>query len=605
MLEVIFMSIKLTKRQNKIIDILKKANRPISANDLAERLSVSLRTIRYDLNEIDVYAATKYSGIALEKVPGVGITISKTGKGGRTEPVAYHDFINFSDELREYIIVFLLSMSQTYLTSEQISELLDVSKSTVVNQINKCNDTLTKHHLRILGRRKYGYKIVGSERSLFNYFIQKLKRFSQLDFSKMIFSESENLGILYDENDLNHICKKIIDVFHCVIMDIDTLFMILLIILHRNHLMFELNPSQYLESPPLINKLESCIEQRVHPQLQSIFIYVINRFTDYIPTNDDETVNVDAIDGLIGAVSKRFPAVMSEKQNLRSDLINHFRLTLNRIELGINENNELLSQIKVKYYEMFETIKENIHILESAHNMYLSEDEIGFMTLYFVRAIDKHNETMESNVLIICNTGRGAAKLLSSRFINNIPEVHVLGIGAPEIIDNFMKDNQEIHLIISTIPLDNDLRHIVVSPLLSAKEIQHIRDALYEIRKNNIRIDNSVDFSGRVIIKSNKFNDANAEETAEIILETVLLYDSIKIQDNNLNQLAGMLTHITMSIPRWYAHQFILTNDFENYAEKYPYQVHLIREYLKKIERIIEVSIPLEEAFAILRYIVY
>lgn len=96
---------------------------------------------------------------------------------------------------------------------------------------------------------------------------------------------------------------------------------------------------------------------------------------------------------------------------------------------------------------------------------YVLADEIGYLVTYFAIALDKLIQR-SFNVLIVCSSGMGSAKMLASRVEQEIPEITVKKVTS--IIDMERLDLTHFNLILSTVSLEIQGHDFLrVSPLLS------------------------------------------------------------------------------------------------------------------------------------------
>ena len=95
---------------------------------------------------------------------------------------------------------------------------------------------------------------------------------------------------------------------------------------------------------------------------------------------------------------------------------------------------------------------------------------------------------MKNNVykaVVVCGTGLGTAKLLSSRIANRFPNIKILATLASRQIKEYV-DHKELDLIISTVPTDaKNIPQIIVNPLLLDEDVAKILKFLSTNRPKN------------------------------------------------------------------------------------------------------------------------
>ena len=56
----------------------------------------------------------------------------------------------------------------------------------------------------------------------------------------------------------------------------------------------------------------------------------------------------------------------------------------------------------------------------------IDEDECGFITLYYLNYLENTKNKKSIKVILVCNSGVGATKLLSTKIKNNFPAIEIV-----------------------------------------------------------------------------------------------------------------------------------------------------------------------------------
>ncbi|MBQ1477554.1 MAG: PRD domain-containing protein, partial [Erysipelotrichaceae bacterium] len=224
----------------------------------------------------------------------------------------------------------------------------------------------------------------------------------------------------------------------------------------------------------------------------------------------------------------------------------------------------------------------------------------------------------------VCNTGRSASKLLATRLINNLPNIHIVSMNSLFNIQNDPSILDNVDFIISTIPIPNiEKPHIVISPLLQKGELERVRESIW-LSKNEKLPAASVDKAATTLVEpylryqdadqflKGGFENALPYQTMTLLGEASMdLFDLISrlypkgIPANKYSNVSGIFAHVLMSVPRWQRGEFIEPFDYENLSEQYPEECRIISEYLDTQSKKFSVFIPEAEMIAILRYYIY
>lgn len=179
-------------------------------------------------------------------------------------------------------------------------------------------------------------------------------------------------------------------------------------------------------------------------------------------------------------------------ERLPSELSAHLQPTLGRLRAGIPIENPLLSDFQNSYADIYEACEAGTSALSSAYDLpAFPATEIGFITIYFAMAMDRRRKLAKKiSVMIVCPTGIGSSRLLSSSLRQEYPDLDIRGTTSAFDIDPEQLEASGVDLIISTVKLDTTFRWICVNPILTKQDkmlLESKLNALTKIRKNFAR----------------------------------------------------------------------------------------------------------------------
>lgn len=155
----------LTTRQIELLKYLEKREEYTTTKELAEQFSISSRTIRNDLDAIEY--ATKDLPIHLERTPRLGIRLEFLEKVALDSILYTNDMKEYSRDERSIVIAMILILTDKT-TIEQLAEQMEVSKNTLVEDLNSV-EALFEYYGIILERKSYyGLTISGDEEKIRN-----------------------------------------------------------------------------------------------------------------------------------------------------------------------------------------------------------------------------------------------------------------------------------------------------------------------------------------------------------------------------------------------------------------------------------------------------
>lgn len=153
-------------------------------------------------------------------------------------------------------------------------------------------------------------------------------------------------------------------------------------------------------------------------------------------------------------------------------LVLHIRPMLNRLNYDIQIRNPLLSQIIEQYDESLNICKAAVLLLTHEYNLKpISIDEIGYLTMYFLAALER--TTFKRKVIVVCQSGYGTSQLLMTKLTKAFPQWEIVDVlSVNKLKERNLKD---IDFIISTVHLDiSEKPFVLVSAFLNDKDIENI-----------------------------------------------------------------------------------------------------------------------------------
>lgn len=170
-----------------------------------------------------------------------------------------------------------------------------------------------------------------------------------------------------------------------------------------------------------------------------------------------------------------------QDHQLYYNLVAHLDATLKRLGNISTSNNQLLERIISEYGELYEAVSQSVkQIFEHTE---LSRNELAFIVIHFATSFEQRPTiSYDLNVLLVCSSGVGTARILKSRLKKAVPELNHL-----EILKLSELQQTEFHhydLVLSTIHLpDKEVQYQMISPLLLDDEVDQIKQVIKAIQK--------------------------------------------------------------------------------------------------------------------------
>lgn len=175
---------------------------------------------------------------------------------------------------------------------------------------------------------------------------------------------------------------------------------------------------------------------------------------------------------LTESVVKRTGLPFQSDRSLREGLLEHIDPALKRIREGTRIRNPLLGPIRRDYEYLFHIVRAAIEDMEL--ELEIPDEEVGFLVMHFGASVERLNQLRRNvRAILVCASGLSSSRLLATRLTKEMPQIEILGniswYEAARLPD------VEYDLIISTIdlPIDKE-RYIKISPLLTGEEIEKL-----------------------------------------------------------------------------------------------------------------------------------
>lgn len=499
-----------------IINLLLDNKEPITINDIANKLKVSNKTIRNDMEKVEELIIKK--GLMLTKKQGVGICIEGTEINRlelQKECLKGKKIIEpYSPEDRRYYILKRLFMSDENITIKELAEELFVSRVTIHKDIDEVETWLKNYNLKLLKKTNYGIEIIGREEDWRNAVVglisvnkenEELRELlyddysGRIDYRTMVkLKELINLDYKQLERILVEAEEKLNFNFS------DDAFISLIIHIAISIKRLKSNKDITLSSEVmegLKKKSEYIIAEDIASDIENTFKVKQGECeTGYILLHIlgakmqqskaiDETMNLENDDlsvsiayDIITMAQQTININLSTDKQLLNGLILHLRPTINRLKYDLTLRNPILKEIKETYPELYGLAWMTSGIFEKYLGIRISEEEIGYIALHLGAAIERQKKPFSA--LVVCTSGIGTAQLLAAKLEKRFKEIEIKDIISLTALKEV--EYKDIDLIISTVAIESDKPVINISPLLTQNDIKRL-DLLINSLKNKSR----------------------------------------------------------------------------------------------------------------------
>ncbi|WP_019552404.1 BglG family transcription antiterminator [Propionispira raffinosivorans] len=485
----------LNNRCSHILHRILYSQMPIKIESLAQDLSVSERTVRYDLDHIDEYLIDEGFNRLLRK-PNEGISLLLANIKRQELLCCIHnsdtyEYVLSQNERIIYILYDLLERD-IYTTVQQLADKMLVSKTTIQNDIKEIKVRLGLNRDMIETSKGKGIKFVGDEvklrkmasKLLFDHF-DTLNLFN-VNFISLF--NDVNIGIIQDA--VKEAEKQLKNTFS------DYAFNNLVIHLAIAVKRIEMDKDIRMDAAEfrqLTKTAEFAVAAGIARKLEDRFHIIIpdneigyiaihllgSNFSladdsSHTPNENDIYIQM-LVSTLIEKMSTTYGVDFTLDEQLYENLLQHMRSAIYRFKHKININNPLLTEIQEQYVDIFNCVRHVSAFLEKDLQTKVSAEECGYISIHFMTSRErmKNSHERKARVLIVCATGVGTSKFVLLK-LRSIFDFEV--VGTVSVHDAYESIKQEvIDLVITTVPLKLDhIKCVIVQPFLNEKNISEL-----------------------------------------------------------------------------------------------------------------------------------
>lgn len=504
----------LTSRQIEFVRLamMETEYRPIKY--FTGPLKTSDKTLQKDLRIIEKYL--KEFDVEIDVKPGRGILINKSLNSNL--PLLNDLQFQESDvrkisisERRFEIIKMLLDVSNTETSIQKLSDKYYVSKASIANDLKYVEEWLAEFGLWLC-KTSSGTKVAGEEvnirkaiASLVQYYRNDEEKKNQMHKLSLRLDTSTLKGLqeLFDNDKILYVSSLIEALENKYSYQMGDPYYINLL----THILISLkrgaegkrignltigngkiikSDKYYKSAQWLINEINQCYKIQL-PESEVYYVYqyfITSGFQDN--STEVEKVDVDDYNNKSNDITKKLISYMFTiihrdlliEDTIMEGLALHIRPMLNRLNYNIQIRNPLLPQIMEQYGESLNICKAAVLLLTHEYNLKpISIDEIGYLTMYFLAALER--TAFKRKVIVVCQSGYGTSQLLMTKLKKAFPQWDIVDVLSVNKLQE--RNLEDIDFIISTVHLDIAEKPVIlVSAFLNDKDIESILNVAKE-----------------------------------------------------------------------------------------------------------------------------
>ncbi|MFQ9225509.1 MAG: BglG family transcription antiterminator [Enterococcus avium] len=365
------------------------------------------------------------------------------------------------EERKKYIYLMLFCHYEEYLSVNHFLGVLDIGKTTFINDLKKVEKELESLDIQIKYNRKKGYYLAGNE-SVLRY-----------QLMKMVLEDlrSDNGSFLWDYFLFNEGTIQKEKVFRQIAAELEHYSIVLVEnrLLEFSYMLIFLLPhlskewSEFYERYNF-QKFYQMKEYSFSRSLLAKFsidnpyaiLYICGWMLGMaIGDADEEAPDSSIINELVERIFDRFERLsgirFKDKKTVKKQVYSHFRPAYYRLFFHLPIINPLSKKIIQEYPDLFQIVKETMKPIENLFGTMIPDEEISFLTIHFASLIDNNDEYQVKRKvgIIVCPNGIGSSAIIYNELKNLFPDMIFIG---PIETNEIYQKKQDYDMIFTTVP---------------------------------------------------------------------------------------------------------------------------------------------------------
>lgn len=504
----------MNDRSIKILNLLIQ-NPEYKLNDLEKNLGLTKRQINYSLELIN--NSLKEKKLPLIKRSKIGefhiplellqsLTI-------RNDNIVDTSLLSDYERV-EFLLLYLL-IGDEYISLAHITDLLNISKNTVLLDIKNGNRYIEKYDLEILYTRKNGYELIGNEfniRILLNDLVQKRRNFSQ------VFNPVEKL-LIEKKDEIVHLVRTVEKNMNIRYADNSFDYIVDLI----SYTITRIKSNRVIDKTFFHNQVTGTIEFKTISDLLKDYLFLTKDDIEWITLlflssntyeNLKDDVNSDSllknhIDNMVLKFETQTLIEIDDKEIFKKRLFDHLRPAYFRIKYGLKLDDISTEEIMKgsDHSILINIIKDLISPLEIQLGKTFPNDELELLSFYFGYQLNMKNKYIapKKKVVVVCSNGLIVSKMIMESLKKLFPEFHFLTSLSVREFQIFQSDYD---LVFTTVSLKTNISQYIINPIMDYNEQINLR---YRVLKDLgiTEVDNLIGDLVNLVGRYAKINDSS------------------------------------------------------------------------------------------------
>lgn len=466
--------VTLTERQNEIIKLLNQYH-ILSADKIAKMLNVSTKTIRNEIHKIN-------SSLNLNYI------ISQKGTGYLINEQIQLEKEYASEQNIQYLILKKI-LNHDFYNFYELADELFISESNLQRYIKRVNEIIQKRNSSIkICRQQNQLYLNGTEtekRQITTYFL--MNELNQYNFNLSMY---QSLFLRIDILELQKIITEFNNAHHLNLRDVEIISLVIHVALMLERV---IRGNEIINEVDFVNdeynqlsiQFANILQMRYEIKLNKSEIkYLSLLLAGKVPSIEENDINEvkQFIQQLIIEINESFDVDLQQDSKFADNFLIHLIGLKRRITNHTFLNNPLIKELQKNFpiiYDMSVFIALKIQEFFSTQ---LYEDEIGYITLHLMGAIERLHTSLHKKIVLIYPFGQAGYDYIVKK-INHIHDLEIEICCQLSMFDAFQIKEYQPDLVISFVHIEEKVGYpiYVCHNLLLEEDIENI----YNILKGN------------------------------------------------------------------------------------------------------------------------
>ncbi|MFK3707016.1 BglG family transcription antiterminator [Klebsiella sp. NPDC088457] len=414
-------------------------NETLPQDELAQRLSVSTRTVRADITALNAllvhygaqFTLTRGSGYQLKVDDPARIqTLEENAPKPQLIPRTAQDRINF------LLVRFLISPFSLKL--EDLADEWFVSRATLQSDMAEVRERFQRYQLTLETRPRHGMKLFGSEVSIRACLTDLLWQQAQQGGLNPL-GEEEGLDAAMQEQ-LGRVLQEILIRHHVRLTDEGERFIRLYaaVVVRRvsqGYPLAEFSAEDVAQNVrdaarDLTGALQQLAGKALSPAEEAwLCVHLAARQVQDV---DPGTISADdgeaLVNYILSYINSQYNYNLLDDAQLHADLLTHIKTMITRVRYQIMIPNPLLDNIKQHYPMSWDMTLAAVTSWGKYTPYTISENEIGFLVLHIGVGLERHYNVgyqRQPRVLLVCDTSNAMVRMIEAILQRKYPQLEI------------------------------------------------------------------------------------------------------------------------------------------------------------------------------------